>query len=154
MTGSFLEEPAVSPPVQALYEEDLAESGYVWNVSRLWAHQPGTLERLFELMSQAPRRALRVSRALRRDVLCAPPHALPAQLRACERPLRRGGARVALVGGPGAPEPFRPTTTSYKCSTTTWRCCTCRRSATTQTCGASRTQRGATRCSANSASIK
>ena len=53
MTGSFLEEPAVSPPVQALYEEDLAESGYVWNVSRLWAHQPGTLERLFELMSQA-----------------------------------------------------------------------------------------------------
>jgi uncharacterized peroxidase-related enzyme len=39
--------------VQALYDEDLADSGFVWNVSRLWAHQPGTLERLFELMSQA-----------------------------------------------------------------------------------------------------
>jgi alkylhydroperoxidase family enzyme len=25
----------------------------VWNVSRLWAHQPGTLEKLFELMSGA-----------------------------------------------------------------------------------------------------
>jgi len=53
MTGSFLEEPAVSPHVQALYDEDLADGGYVWNVSRLWAHQPDTLKRLFELMSQA-----------------------------------------------------------------------------------------------------
>ena len=35
MTGSFLEEPAVSAEVQALYDEDLAEDGYVWNVSRL-----------------------------------------------------------------------------------------------------------------------
>ena len=38
MTGSFLEEPLVSPQVQALYDEDLADSGYVWNLSRLWAH--------------------------------------------------------------------------------------------------------------------
>ena len=53
MTGSFLEEPPVSPHVQALYNEDLAESGYVWNVSRLWAHQPDTLKRLFGLMSEA-----------------------------------------------------------------------------------------------------
>ena len=53
MTGSFLGEPPVSPQVQALYDEDLAGGGYVWNVSRLWAHQPGTLQRLFELMSQA-----------------------------------------------------------------------------------------------------
>jgi len=53
VTGSFLEEPPVSPQVQALYDEDLADSGYVWNVSRLWAHQPGTLRRLFELMSEA-----------------------------------------------------------------------------------------------------
>ena len=51
MTGSFLEEPPVSPLVQALYDEDLEDSGYVWNVSRLWAHQPETLRRLFELMS-------------------------------------------------------------------------------------------------------
>jgi uncharacterized peroxidase-related enzyme len=53
MTGSFLEEPPVTPPVQALYDEDIAEGGYVWNVSRLWAHQPGTISQLFDLMSQA-----------------------------------------------------------------------------------------------------
>jgi uncharacterized peroxidase-related enzyme len=53
MTGSFLEEPPVSAEVQALFDEDLAEGGYVWNVSRLWAHQPETVTQLFELMSQA-----------------------------------------------------------------------------------------------------
>jgi uncharacterized peroxidase-related enzyme len=53
MTGSFLGEPPVSPEAQALYDDDLADDGYVWNVSRLWAHQPETLKRLFELMSQA-----------------------------------------------------------------------------------------------------
>jgi uncharacterized peroxidase-related enzyme len=53
MTGSFLEEPPMSPPVQALYDEDLADGGFVWNVSRLWAHQPATVASLFELMSQA-----------------------------------------------------------------------------------------------------
>ena len=53
MTGSFLSEPAPSPGMQALYDEDLADDGYVSNVSRLWAHQPGTIKQLFELMSQA-----------------------------------------------------------------------------------------------------
>ena len=53
MSGSFLEEPAVTPQVQARYDEDLAEGGYVWNMSRLWAHQPDTLNQLFALMSQA-----------------------------------------------------------------------------------------------------
>ena len=53
MTGSFLQEPSVSPEVQALYDEDLADDGFVWNVSRLWAHQPDTLKSLFGLMSQA-----------------------------------------------------------------------------------------------------
>ncbi len=53
MTGSFLEEPPVSPEVQALYDEDLTDDGYVWNVSRLWAHQPGTVHQLFDLMSAA-----------------------------------------------------------------------------------------------------
>ena len=53
MTGSFLEEPPVSAQVQALYDEDLADGGYVWNVSRLWAHQPDTVKQLFALMSQA-----------------------------------------------------------------------------------------------------
>jgi uncharacterized peroxidase-related enzyme len=53
MTGSFLEEPPPSAQVQALYDEDLADGGFVWNVSRLWAHQPDTVKQLFELMSQA-----------------------------------------------------------------------------------------------------
>jgi uncharacterized peroxidase-related enzyme len=57
MTGSFLSEPAASPQVQALYDEDLAEDGFVWNVSRLWAHQPGTVRQLFDLMSEAFRPA-------------------------------------------------------------------------------------------------
>ena len=53
MSGSFLEEPAASAQAQELFDEDLAEDGFVWNVSRLWAHQPETVKRLFELMSQA-----------------------------------------------------------------------------------------------------
>jgi alkylhydroperoxidase family enzyme len=53
MTGSCLREPAVSPLVRALYDQDLADGGYVRNGSRLWVHQPETLNRLFELMSQA-----------------------------------------------------------------------------------------------------
>src|SRR5215472_2963188 len=53
MTGSFLTEPAASPQAQALYDVNLADDGYVWNLSRLWAHQPDTKNRLFELMSQA-----------------------------------------------------------------------------------------------------
>ena len=57
MTGSFLEEPAVSAEAQALFDEDLADDGFVWNVARLWAHQPDTLRQLFELMSNAFRPA-------------------------------------------------------------------------------------------------
>lgn len=53
MTGSFLHEPVVSAQVRALYDEDIADGGYVSNVSRLWAHQPETVQRLFGLMSQA-----------------------------------------------------------------------------------------------------
>ncbi len=53
MTAGFLEEPPISPQAQALYDEDVEESGYVWNVSQLWAYQPDTLKHLFELMSQA-----------------------------------------------------------------------------------------------------
>jgi uncharacterized peroxidase-related enzyme len=53
MTGSFLEEPPPSRQVQALYDEDVADGGYVQNVSRLWAHQPDTVIQLFALMSAA-----------------------------------------------------------------------------------------------------
>jgi len=50
---TFLSEPELSPAVQSLYDEDLADSGYVWNVSRLWAHQPQAQRDLFGLMSRA-----------------------------------------------------------------------------------------------------
>jgi uncharacterized peroxidase-related enzyme len=53
MSGSFLEEPAVSAHAQELFDEDLADDGFVWNVTRLWAHQPDTLKQLFALMSEA-----------------------------------------------------------------------------------------------------
>lgn len=53
MTGNFLAPPPLTQQVQDLYDEDLAESGYVWNVSRLWAYQPETVRRLFQLMSEA-----------------------------------------------------------------------------------------------------
>jgi len=57
MTAGFLEDAPLSPQAQALYDEDLNESGYVWNVSHLWAYQPDTMESLFELMSQAFKRS-------------------------------------------------------------------------------------------------
>jgi uncharacterized peroxidase-related enzyme len=53
MSGSFLEEPVISAEVQALYDEDLADDDFVWNASRLWAHQPATQKHLFDLMSTA-----------------------------------------------------------------------------------------------------
>jgi hypothetical protein len=52
VTAGFLEEPPADPEVQALYDEDVTETGYVWKASRLWAYQPQTLEHLFELMSE------------------------------------------------------------------------------------------------------
>lgn len=55
MTGSLLEEPPMSPKVQELHDEDLADGDYVWNVSRLWTQQPDTLKDLFGLMSRAVR---------------------------------------------------------------------------------------------------
>jgi uncharacterized peroxidase-related enzyme len=53
MSGTFLDEPPTTPATQALYDEDLAEDGFVWNVSRLWAYQPETMRHLFDLMSEA-----------------------------------------------------------------------------------------------------
>jgi uncharacterized peroxidase-related enzyme len=53
MSGSFLEEPPLSPQAQELFDEDIKDDGYVWNVTRLWARQPGTVNELFELMSRA-----------------------------------------------------------------------------------------------------
>ena len=42
----------VSDPARALFDEDLAEVGFVMNTSRLWAYQPEASRNLFGLMSQ------------------------------------------------------------------------------------------------------
>lgn len=52
MTAGFLQEPPINAQVQALYDEDVNDTGYVWNVSRLWAYQIDTMKLLFALMSQ------------------------------------------------------------------------------------------------------
>lgn len=55
MTGNFLGEPPLTPEAQALYDEDLAEDGYVGSGARLWAYQPEAVRELFALMSRAYR---------------------------------------------------------------------------------------------------
>jgi hypothetical protein len=51
-TIGFLELPTVTSEAQALFDEDIAEDGYVMNVSRLWAYNPNVVTGLFELMRQ------------------------------------------------------------------------------------------------------
>jgi alkylhydroperoxidase family enzyme len=51
--ASFLRTPEPTAEAQRLFDEDVAEGGYVMNVSRLWAYQPGTLTGLFGLMGEA-----------------------------------------------------------------------------------------------------
>jgi uncharacterized peroxidase-related enzyme len=46
----FLGEPPDTPEARRLFDDDLAGTGYVTNVSRLWAHVPAALDRLSELM--------------------------------------------------------------------------------------------------------
>lgn len=46
---SFLEEPAPSAGQERLYAEDLADDGYVWDLTRVWAHQPEAKEQLMRL---------------------------------------------------------------------------------------------------------
>lgn len=49
----FLTPPPHTAEAQRFYDEDVTELGYVMNASRLWAYQPETREKLFELMSTA-----------------------------------------------------------------------------------------------------
>jgi uncharacterized peroxidase-related enzyme len=49
----FLDLPLVTPDAQAIFDEDIAEDGYVMNVSRLWAYNPSLVTGLFDLMRQA-----------------------------------------------------------------------------------------------------
>lgn len=51
--AGFLPVVETTPEVQRLYDEDIEESGYVMNVSKVWARQPATLEALFALMGRA-----------------------------------------------------------------------------------------------------
>jgi uncharacterized peroxidase-related enzyme len=52
-TIGFLDLPVVTPEAQAIFDEDVADFGYVMNVSRLWAYNPGMVIGLFELMGQS-----------------------------------------------------------------------------------------------------
>ena len=49
----FLTEPTVTPEVQASYDSDLRDHGYVMNLSRVWAHSPGAHDKLFALVADA-----------------------------------------------------------------------------------------------------
>ena len=51
-TVGYLGVPAASAAAQEMFDEDLAELGYVMNVSRLWAYQPATLAGLSALLRQ------------------------------------------------------------------------------------------------------
>jgi alkylhydroperoxidase family enzyme len=52
-TIGFLELPVVTSEAQAIFDEDIAEDGYVMNVSKLWAYNPNLVTGLFDLMRQA-----------------------------------------------------------------------------------------------------
>jgi len=49
----FLMEPETTPEVQASYDSDVANHGYVMNSSRVWAHSPAAHDKLFALIGDA-----------------------------------------------------------------------------------------------------
>jgi alkylhydroperoxidase family enzyme len=52
-TIGFLHVPRPTAPGQQMFDEDVADLGYVMNVSRLWAYQPDTATGLFDLVRRA-----------------------------------------------------------------------------------------------------
>src|SRR5580692_9664950 len=52
-TIGFLALPSITSEAQALFDEDVAEDGYVMNVTRLWSYNAPLVTGLFELMGQA-----------------------------------------------------------------------------------------------------
>jgi uncharacterized protein YciW len=48
----FLDRADVTEKVQAWFDEDIAELGFVMNASRLWSYQIEVMEKLFDLISQ------------------------------------------------------------------------------------------------------
>jgi alkylhydroperoxidase family enzyme len=55
--AQFLTPPDPSPDAQFLYDDDLAELGFVTNSSRLWAHHPEASSGLFAQLEQAAQAA-------------------------------------------------------------------------------------------------
>jgi uncharacterized peroxidase-related enzyme len=54
MSGTgFLALPESTGEAQRLFDDDIAEIGYVMNASKVWAHQPATVAGLFDLMRDA-----------------------------------------------------------------------------------------------------
>jgi uncharacterized peroxidase-related enzyme len=51
-TVGFLAARAPDADAQRIFDDDVAELGYVMNVSKLWAYQPATLNHLFALMGE------------------------------------------------------------------------------------------------------
>jgi alkylhydroperoxidase family enzyme len=52
-TIGFLELPSPTAEAQALFDEDIAEDGYVMNVTKLWSYHASLVTNLFDLMGQA-----------------------------------------------------------------------------------------------------
>ena len=52
-TGSFLDDPHETEAVRRLFADDLAQDGFVMNLSRVWAHRPELRERLSALLAEA-----------------------------------------------------------------------------------------------------
>ncbi len=53
--AGFLGAAEMSAEAQRLFDDDVEEVGYVMNVSKLWAHQPGAQVGLFDVLGQAVR---------------------------------------------------------------------------------------------------
>ncbi len=53
MSIGFVETPERSDEATHLFDEDLADFGYVMNASRLWAYKPSAVDDLFALMKTA-----------------------------------------------------------------------------------------------------
>jgi alkylhydroperoxidase family enzyme len=49
----FLDAPETTAEAQRIFDEDVADLGFVMNASRLWAYQPVTMKGLFDLLRQA-----------------------------------------------------------------------------------------------------
>jgi uncharacterized peroxidase-related enzyme len=52
---TFLAEPDPTPRVQALYDADVQDHGYVMNLSHAWAHNPDAHDRFFALIADVAR---------------------------------------------------------------------------------------------------